>query len=904
MIRAIPQIRCLLASVLLCLCIFSAQASQQLNEGDAVFVDVNNNGSALGLRFVDDTRHLQLTDQIVVDVSGKDRNTLKKDIQSLLSGEYQIKSIEFYGKNDLLQITVLGDIGSPGNYRVPVNSNLQQLNQFAALYDQNLFESSATVVRRGKRHVVSADEMSRMKAQTGDILLLSLNRRPEPVVEEKIEPIASVSGETGSPASIDAEAENVQEVIGQKAVPEASLASNVEEHILQPGDILTIGLPGEEGFNKDFIVDRDGTIRLPEVGLLNVAGKPMSVVDTIIYDQLSDVFLGLDKLSVHLKEKRLLITVLGFVQNPGEVELPDSGNVQMAINAAGGLVDGAQLDKLQLQRDKNMKEFNYKRYLDTGDSSLMPELQTLDIIFIPSSPELGSVHGETLDTGAGMDPTEDRTAIKVFGEVISPGSFPYKEGMNLVDALLRAGGVTRYSNVEQIRVIDQNDPVLFNLKEFLDSGDESKLMTLSKGATIFVPKQVEAVQGGGRVVYVMGQVQKPGSFETGTNVGFLDVLANAGGPNRYADTRMVRILRANGEVVPFNLQQYAEGYKLALPEIMPGDAIFVPMKGKDDDQSWTKVKTEDAIKLIGAINKPGRYELANDITFLDLVGYAGGPTKEADLAHIRILLPNPGGKVITREFNMQSFLEDGGDWSAIPELVGGSTIIFPELPKSPTDNNAQWVRLPKEQAIYMMGAVNNPGRFAFNNKLGLLDILSAADGPAKDADLSKVRIVHRNENAPRVSQVNLIEYFETGDETLLPKVKSGDSIYIPSIDRSWVDKKKEDTVRVLGAVKNSGRYDFTNEMTILDLLAEAGGPTKTAYIDKIIIVNTSCCKNQAYTFDLTDFMKDPSESRMPVLRAGDTVYVPDVSKSYWGMFMTAIRDAVSALSLVAIIQGF
>ena len=900
----------LLFGLTLCLVSVPVIASQAVNVGDAFFIEVDGSEKKLGLRVIDNDEELPLTDELIVDVSGKDSVSVKNEIQTQLDDTYNVKNIVFYNKNDLVRVTVLGDVSAPGNYLVPVNSSLGQLNEYAGLYNQQQFDSSVTVVRRGKRHVVGSDELARMPVQTGDILLLSLNKKPEPVVIKKPPTLVKPFHELQDDATLATEHKTEVEKstndmpIEQKAESSAQkLLNTVNEYVLQPGDILTVSLPGEDGFNKDFIVDRDGTIRLPEIGLVDIADKPMSVVDTVIYDRLSDAFLGLDKLSVHLKEKRLLITVLGFVQNPGEVELPDNANIQMAINAAGGLTDGAQLDKLQLKRQDDVQEFNFKRYLDTGDVDLVPELKTLDVIFVPSSPELGNVHGESIDSGEGMDPTEDRTAIKVFGEVISPGSFPYKDGMNLVDALLRAGGVTRYSNVEQIRVIDQGDPVLFNLKNFLDNGDESRLLQLSKGATIFVPKQVDAVQGGGRIVYVMGQVQKPGSFETGDNVGFLDVLANAGGPNRYADTRMVRILRSNGEVIPFNLQQYAEGKKVDMPKIMPGDAIFIPMKGKDDDKSWTKVKTKKSIKLMGAINKPGRYEWTEGITFLDLVGYAGGPGKEADLAHIRILMPGPQGQVVTEEFNMQEFLEKGGNWSEVPDLIGGSTIIFPELPRSPTDNNAQWVRLPKEQAIYMMGAVNGPGRFAFNDKLGLLDILTAADGPSKDADLSRVRIVHRNEAAPRVSQVNLLEYFETGDETLLPKVKPGDSIFVPSIERSWVDKKKEDTVRVLGAVKTSGRYDFVNEMTILDLLAEAGGPTNTAYVKKIIIVNTSCCENQAYSFDLEGFMKNPAASNLPVLRAGDTIYIPDISKSYWGMFMAAVKDAVSALSLFAIING-
>ena len=927
MINPVFQIKQVFLILLFCLfSVTSVFAAETVSEGDAFYIDLHSDESLFTVTPVEKNMKLNFSGVISIDVSGDSIVSAKNKIQEAVGKNYKIKEIVHFYKKNMIMVTVLGDVKRPGNYWMPSNASLTDLNKFGGLFNSNIFDSSVTIVRSGKRQVVNSDDYSQLVIQADDILLLSLIRRPEPKVEPLVDEASDQGDEIVNMDAITSLENGIEsepnegaviavntinnESITEPAVDGAledvaeSSSSMLDNYKLQPGDILTIGLPGEDGFNKNFIVDRSGVIKLPEVGQIEIEGKSLRQVETIIYNKLSVVYLGLDKLTVHLKEKRLLITVLGYVEKPGEVELPKDGNVQMAINEAGGLVIGAQLDKFQLQRNDTVEKFNFKRYLDTGDASVLPTLKSLDVVFIPSSPELGSVHGQVRAPGQGVDSTEDPTVVKVFGEVLAPGSFPYKDGMTLVDALMRAGGVTRYSNVEQIRVIDQEEPVLFNLKKYLDSGDDSKLLILSEGATIYVPKQVEAVQGGGRIVYVMGQVQKSGSFEIGANVGFLDVLATAGGPNRYADTRTVRILRANGEIVPFNLQDYTEGRAVELPKILPGDAIFIPQKGKEDDQSWTKVKTGKSIKLIGAIKKPGRYEWAPDITFLDLIGYAGGPTNKADLAHIKLLLPGIDGSVINEEFNLQDFFEEGGNWSEVPELVGGSTIIFPDLPESPTDNNSTWIRLVKEQAIYMMGAVNNPGRFAFSEKLGFLDILTAAQGPSPEADLTKVRIIHRGEKIPRVSHVNLLEYFETGDETLLPQVKSGDSIFIPSNERKWTQKRKEDTVRVLGAVADSGRYEFSNEMTILDLLAEAGGPTDKAFVKKIIIVNTSCCKNQAYTFDLMDFMKDPDASRLPVLRAGDTVYVPDMTTTYWSTFMEAVRDAVSTLSLIGIIGAF
>ena len=67
--------------------------------------------------------------------------------------------------------------------------------------------------------------------------------------------------------------------------------------------------------------------------------------------------------------------------------------------------------------------------------------------------------------------------------------------------------------MEQIRLIADSEPQLFNLKRYLETGDDSLLPNIQPGTTIFVPIQVEEIKTGGNVVYIMGEVKKPGAFE-------------------------------------------------------------------------------------------------------------------------------------------------------------------------------------------------------------------------------------------------------------------------------------------------------------------------------------------------------------------------------------------------------
>lgn len=153
-----------------------------------------------------------------------------------------------------------------------------------------------------------------------------------------------------------------------------------------------------------------------------------------------------------------------------------------------------------------------------------------------------------------------------------------------------------------------------------------------------------------------------------------------------------------------------------------------------------------------------------------------------------------------------------------------------------------------------------------------------------------------------MTKVNLAQFFQTGDEHLLPKVRPGDVIYVPDRNRNWLEQTPANTVRLIGSVNKPGRYQFNDGMTILDLLAEAGGPDKDAYQEKIVVVNLSCCANEARVFNLPQFAKTGDFSLLPVVREGDTIYVPNVEQSDWAIFMSNVRDAVSVLSIVGLLK--
>jgi protein involved in polysaccharide export with SLBB domain len=298
--------------------------------------------------------------------------------------------------------------------------------------------------------------------------------------------------------------------------------------------------------------------------------------------------------------------------------------------------------------------------------------------------------------------------------------------------------------------------------------------------------------------------------------------------------------------------------------------------------------------VIGSVKKPGRFEWSTEMSLFDLLSHAGGPTDKADITNIQIL-KKQGDRAQPVRFDLQALLTVGGRLDGLPRLAAGYVVMIPELPQSPHDNKALWTRQSSDRSIYILGAVGKPGRYAFNSSMSFLDILSAADGPTDKADLRNVRVSHRGRARVSVTTVNLARYFSTGDDGLLPRVRTGDVIFVPDRNKEWLDDPKETTVRVLGAVHKPGRFRFADDMTILDLLAEAGGPTPSALHSRILVVNMGQTE-QARQFDLLTFAKTADTRMLPVVRKGDMVYVPETSQHEVRQTLDFLKEITSMLS--------
>ena len=108
------------------------------------------------------------------------------------------------------------------------------------------------------------------------------------------------------------------------------------EITIRQGDVLQIEIPGEVDFEQPFQVKRDGTLNLPEVGKVLLVDKTLTQVNDELAKLLGEKYRAINSFNVYLIERRVPIKVLGFVKEPGIIDLPEDGNIQMALQNAGG----------------------------------------------------------------------------------------------------------------------------------------------------------------------------------------------------------------------------------------------------------------------------------------------------------------------------------------------------------------------------------------------------------------------------------------------------------------------------------------------------------------------------------------------------------------------------------------
>ncbi|GMV78087.1 MAG: capsule polysaccharide transporter [Chitinophagaceae bacterium] len=120
-----------------------------------------------------------------------------------------------------------------------------------------------------------------------------------------------------------------------------------------------------------------------------------------------------------------------------------------------------------------------------------------------------------------------------------------------------------------------------------------------------------------------------------------------------------------------------------------------------------------------------------------------------------------------------------------------------------------------QNRLVVEGAVFKPGNYALTNGITVEELLKKAEGLREDAYTGRAIIVRTKEDLTKeIININLLE--ETGKNFLLQKE---DVLQVSSI----FDIKDKFTVQVYGAVRSPGVYAFEDSLSLKALILKAGG---------------------------------------------------------------------------------
>lgn len=160
-----------------------------------------------------------------------------------------------------------------------------------------------------------------------------------------------------------------------------------EENYVSIGDTVSIF----DALHPDELVatqrvDIDGTILLPEIGAVHVAGNTRSELESILTEKYSLYYDETDiKVSIRTAGKKYF--VFGEVRRDGEKQFEGDLTVFEAVMEAEPLESSANLGRVRLIRpdpvDPLVIKVNIGEMIELGDSTFNVHVQERDIVFVP-----------------------------------------------------------------------------------------------------------------------------------------------------------------------------------------------------------------------------------------------------------------------------------------------------------------------------------------------------------------------------------------------------------------------------------------------------------------------------------------------------------------------------------------
>src|SRR5215471_7078811 len=162
------------------------------------------------------------------------------------------------------------------------------------------------------------------------------------------------------------------------------------DYVIGPGDEIQIRAWGQIDVDFSAVVDREGAISVPKVGVINVAGVKASDLPAYLKTVFGRTFRNFQLTATLGKLRSIQVFVVGQAKRPGTYTVSSLSTLVTAVFASGGPSTRGSMRNIQLKRGNLVvADFDFYDLIVSGDKSKDAPLLPGDVIYIaPVGPQV------------------------------------------------------------------------------------------------------------------------------------------------------------------------------------------------------------------------------------------------------------------------------------------------------------------------------------------------------------------------------------------------------------------------------------------------------------------------------------------------------------------------------------
>jgi polysaccharide export outer membrane protein len=217
------------------------------------------------------------------------------------------------------------------------------------------------------------------------------------------------------------------------------------EYVVGPQDLLNITVFGEPDISHRYSVDADGTFDFPWIGRVPASGLTLRQIQDALVKRLSGGYLVNPQIAVEVAEfLSQSIFITGEVRAPGPYPIKGGMTIVEALALAGPTQNAS--NEIIIVRPKDARDRSGPVLPSDRDSAEKTRVNIKDLQSGRVSQNYVLRDGDTI-----FVPKAE--VFFVTGHVRSPGSFVYDSGINVLQAIALAGGVTERGSTRGVRIL-------------------------------------------------------------------------------------------------------------------------------------------------------------------------------------------------------------------------------------------------------------------------------------------------------------------------------------------------------------------------------------------------------------------------------------------------------------------